>query len=105
MKWPDSLLVIRHDVSIYNSMKEERAKNPLYRQFSTEFEKDPASAATRQLALAVNERFALQVSDPDTPLLEVNSPRIVGTGQRLRLTEELPDVIFVSPYRRNLQTL
>jgi len=40
MKWPDSLLVIRHDVSIYNSMKEERARNPLYQQFSAEFEKD-----------------------------------------------------------------
>ncbi|MFA6526200.1 MAG: histidine phosphatase family protein [Candidatus Buchananbacteria bacterium] len=105
MKWPTSLLLIRHDVSAYNQMKVERAKDPLYQRFVKKFDQNWQSYVTRSLALEVNEKWALKVSDPNTPLLEINSDRTVSTGRNLRLHEALPDVIFVSPYLRTKQTL
>jgi broad specificity phosphatase PhoE len=105
MKWPTSLLFVRHDVSAYNQLRQERERDPFYRQFMMEFELDPLAETTRLIALEVNRRFALGVSDAETPLIQAESPLAVETGRRLREQEELPNVIFVSPYLRTRQTL
>lgn len=31
MKWPEYLMLIRHDVSAYNVLKKQKMKNPAYR--------------------------------------------------------------------------
>lgn len=110
MKWPKSLLFVRHDVSAYNKLRKEREKDPFYQDFMQLFKSEPTSNETRLVALEVNRRFALGVSDAETPLIQVESPLAIETGRKLREQEfreqeELPDVIFVSPYLRARQTL
>ena len=105
MKWPEYLIMVRHDVSLYNQVKKDRVKDPLYQEFVKEFGINPFSGATRSLAARVNEKWSLGVSDPDTPLAKLHSELAINTGRRLREQEKLPDVIFVSPYKRTWQTL
>jgi len=99
------ILLIGTVFAWYNFMKKERAKDPFYREFVAAFEINPFSDKTRELALEVNRRFALQVSDPETPLAVNEWSRAVNTGRELRRREKTPDVIFISPYLRTRQTL
>ena len=107
MKWPELMLLIRHDVSSYNELKEKKARSDLYRRFLSEFEKNSNSRVTRALALEVQEKFALNVSDAETPLLDKEAKRAeeVGIAPRKKYAEKIPDVIFVSPYLRTKLTL
>lgn len=105
LKWPESLVLIRHAPSAYNMMKEERAEDSIYRHFVEKFERNPASPVTRDLAEEVREKFALKVSDFDTPLHPKGAAMATKMARELSRIVELPDVIFVSPYRRTLDTL
>jgi broad specificity phosphatase PhoE len=105
MKWPNTLYLIRHDTSAYNVLRAAKAGDPLYDRFLKEWEKDYRSAATRELAEQVNAAFALRTSDSATPLADSEGKQASMTGERLRHEATIPDVIFVSPYRRTLETL
>lgn len=104
MKWPASLTIIRHDISKYNILKQMKAKDPRYQAFVREFERDPYSALTQELARQMQEIYALPYSDQNTPLVEVNSPRAVETARNLAAISVVPDVIFIAPYLRTKQT-
>ncbi len=104
MKWPEWLAMVRHDVSTYNTLREQKAGDPLYQQFRTAFEADPDGANTRELALQVSEKFALNVGDWNTPLADQELTRARSVGIQLREMLELPDVVFVSPYDRTKLT-
>lgn len=107
MKWPAWLALVRHDVSAYNALKHRKLKSPLYKAFLKEWTEDSNSATTRALAHLVAEKFALKVSDADTPLAKKEGTYALqaGKGLRKKFGNEIPDIIFVSPYLRTQETL
>ncbi len=106
MKWPSSFRMIRHDTSEYNVLKALKESDPDYQKFLAAFESEPESEETRWLAQGIARKFSLGVSDQNTPLVESpkNEQRAILTAEHLRETSELPDVIFLSPYKRIWET-
>jgi len=107
MKWPKNLFLIRHDISAYNVLKDKKDKSALYNDFLFSFERDSTSTKSIELAKEVEKRFALNVSDADTPLVDSLAFRAeeVGCSLRHKYKHIIPDVIFVSPYKRTKITL
>jgi broad specificity phosphatase PhoE len=107
MKWPKSLVLIRHDVSAYNILKDIKSENPEYRKFLKEWEKCFNSPKAILLANKLYKKFMLGVGDASTPLVDEKGDNAIKTGLALAKDEKisLPDVIFVSPYERTLSTL
>jgi len=105
IKWPLWMMLIRHDVSVYNELREKKQSLPLYQHFLAAWNRDKEAADTRALALEVYEKIALNMGDAKTPLAEAHGRRPFEVGQCLRRGGEVPDVIFVSPYDRTLATL
>lgn len=107
MKWPKSLILIRHDVSVYNVLKDKKVKNPEYVRFLKEWEKCFNSPKARTLAEKLYKKFVLEVGDAGTPLVDEKGDNAIKTGLTLVREKKiiLPDVIFVSPYERTLSTL
>lgn len=104
MKWPKVLTLIRHDISSYNELRGLKSRNRQYLAFLEAYGRDPGSPETRQLALLVQAKFALGVSDARTPLAEPDNSRAIQTGVKLRATQDLPDVVYLSPYLRARDT-
>jgi broad specificity phosphatase PhoE len=106
MKWPSRLVLVRHDVSTYNTLSGKKSQDPEYRQFLTEYKADPESLVTRALAEMLAKRWNLGVGDHDTPLVDQEGWNAQAVGAALRARgEPLPNVIFVSPYERTRDTL
>lgn len=105
MKWPESLSLVRHDVSAYNILKKAKDGDPLYQAFKKSYESEPESETSRKLALEVQDMFSLKVGDHDTPLASDTDRNTVLVGKKLRELVKTPDIIFVSPYLRTQQTL
>lgn len=104
MKWPASVMLVRHDKSAYNALREKKKQDALYKDFLVSYRRDETSLETRALALQVAEKFALRVGDAQTPLADKEGRQAYETGQYLS-RGITPDVIFVSPYDRALHTL
>lgn len=105
MKWPEYLLLIRHDVSKFNILKEEKNADPEYKEFCREYKNNPESANTVAWAKIIAERYALGMSDSQTSLVDIESSRAKIVGKKLKQEFGKPDVIFYSPYLRARQTL
>jgi broad specificity phosphatase PhoE len=105
MKWPTELILIRHDTSAFNLLKEQKSKHPLYLEFLAAYKASPDCEKTRQLAKRVYEIFALKTGDCRTPLADPKGEQGRLTGEHLRKELKLPDVIFFSPYKRTQLTL
>lgn len=105
MKWPEWLMLIRHDTSEYNIQKALKDKDSLYQEFLASWNKDHASKATQRLARLVVKKYAMIESDSKTKLADSEGKQALITGQKLSESNEVPDVIFVSPYVRTLHTL
>lgn len=104
MKWPNSLTLVRHGQSEYNILRAKKAADPLYQKFRTVFEIDHTHKRTRDLANQVREKYALGVSDYDTPLTQIGRDQAFTTGRELQKHIRTPEVIFVSPYLRTRTT-
>jgi broad specificity phosphatase PhoE len=106
MKWPSQLMLIRHDTSEYNVLRDRKKNDPEYRHFVELFESDPGSTATIKLARSIQQRFALGKGDAETNLADLEGRQAFETGVALREGgSALPHVIFVSPYHRAKETL
>ena len=105
MKWPEWLMLVRHTVSKYNFLKEEKKRDPLYERFLASYEGDPLSAGTRELALEVSGKYSLGTGDYNTPVAQEFLHQAVETGRRLAEEFETPDIVLVSPYDRTQETL
>ncbi len=109
MKWPLSLMLIRHAESAYNILRKKKSENKIFKRFLMEYELNPCSDATVELAKLVREEFieepAMNVGDANTPLIHVECEKTRAVGAALRKEYPLPDVIFVSPYKRTWDTL
>ncbi len=105
MKWPLEVTFIRHDTSLYNAHKEKKYEDPLYQEFKREFEANPESKRTVELAMQVWQEYGPEFSDANTPLEEASSPRAEIVGRKLASRIKEPNVIFCSPYLRTKHTL
>jgi len=105
MKGPETLALIRHAKSAYNSLSEQKNSSPLYQTFRKSYEISPESDNTRRLAVEVKEAFAIGVRDRDTPLAGDIENQTKTVGGKLKNIIKVPDVIFVSPYLRTHLTL
>lgn len=105
-KWPAQLTLIRHGESAYNILKKKKEDDPLYQKFKSYYRDRFHYPQTRQLAHAVREKYAMGVSDYDTPLTDEGHEQSRITGAELAKSGlEVPDVLYVSPYWRTQQTL
>jgi len=104
MKWPNYLMFIRHDVSEYNVLKAKKEADPFYRIFMKLFQSDPNGLATKALAYLLWKKYRLNCSDAETPLVDAEAELACRTGQALKKEFDLPDIIFVSPYKRAMDT-
>lgn len=105
IKWPLWIMLIRHDVSAYNVLREQKRGNKLYQRFLEAYKRDKGAADTRALAQEVYEKLALGMGDSRTPLADTEGRRALEVGKALKQEGDLPDVIFVSPYLRTKLTL
>ena len=104
MKWSKSITIIRHGQSWYNVLKQEKENDPQYQEFKRAFEKDYLSLETVRLARLILKKYPA-VGDYETLLTDQGKEQSFQTGKALAETENLPDVIFCSPYKRTIQTL
>lgn len=104
MKWPKILALVRHGQSAYNVLRAQKEADPLFQQFRKAFEKDHRSAEARDLAVQVTEKFALGISDYNTPLTAEGVRQAKETGMGLSGLIPIPDIVFVSPYHRAKET-
>lgn len=108
MKWPESLTLIRHDSSAYNILKPLKNQSSLYKKFIKSYEKNPDSDRSHRLAIEVKDQFSLKCADHDTPLAPVapgSDTQAEIMAIRLQKRISVPNVIFVSPYKRTQATL
>jgi broad specificity phosphatase PhoE len=106
MKWPAELLLIRHAESAYNNLKHAMNADPDYVRFKELFENDRSNPKIQTLAHSLHKRHSLGCSDRDTPITVKGEwqARVTGRGMQ-ESGVACPDVIFVSPYHRTMQTL
>jgi len=104
MKWPEYIVLVRHDVSAYNQLKITRTSNPDYQKFLEYFEKDPICSKTKAMAEEMGKIYSLSQGDHDTPLAN-EGVQAKKVGENLKKELELPDVIYLSPYLRTRETL
>ncbi len=106
MKWPSSLMIIRHGESAYNILRAQKQQDPLYTEFKARYNAREASPAMLALAHEVKEKYALRVGDDKTPTTQAGVQQAVRTGEVLYSEDKpLPDVVIYSPYLRTIQTL
>ena len=107
MKWPKWLMLVRHDTSIYNLLKKEKEIDPKYAEFLNEWKVNPLSKQSENFARQIQDIYTPKITgDADTPLADPQGLQAQRTGAELRIRHvDLPDVVFVSPYRRAKQTL
>jgi broad specificity phosphatase PhoE len=105
MKWPNEVMLIRHDTSEYNILKDKKKIDKVYQKFLEAWKQNPDSTKTRRLALVVKNKYNLKCGDAKTKLADEEGKKAYETGMGLSKTCDLPDVIFVSPYDRTKKTL
>ena len=105
MNSPESLTLIRHGESNFNSIRKAREQDPLYRSFLEAYTAIPDSDLTRRLAIELRDMFPVKFGDHETPLTESAGQQISDMAEKLKRIIAPPDVIFSSPYLRTLATL
>lgn len=104
MKWPKTIILIRHGESEYNNLKQEKASDPLYQEFIRAYEQEFNAPKTKELAVRIWQTYSLEKGDHETPLTPYGHFQSEFTGSKLKDLIELPDIIFVSPFIRTWQT-
>ena len=113
MKWPTTLIFIRHGESAFNALRAKKQRMEHYDEFRELFTKEFSIAVTpdwpsAKLVAMANEIWMecrLDENDYDTPLTDAGREQARTTGEQLAKQSYLPDVVFVSPYLRTRQTL
>jgi broad specificity phosphatase PhoE len=129
-KSPKSLTYIRHGESAYNAQKKNRSNSSKYNTFEELFNlefkkvkesvekgnssipliqilnKEFPSVKLKELALELLKERPKTYSPFDTPLSQFGQKQCRETGMKLKeRNQELPDIIYISPYIRTEQTL
>jgi len=113
VKWPRRLIIIRHGESVFNAIKNTKEANPDYQRFRMLYEEDAKNGfsfrpETISLASLLQQRYEPTISDPNCPLTDLgrSQARVTGIQLAIAMPEaiKVPSVIYVSPYRRALET-
>ncbi len=105
MKWPETLAVVRHAESEFNSQKKLRDESHIYKAFKDAYEKDPDSDTTVSLAKEVVGYFPVLTGDHQFTLSVQSMYDAELMAKNLKVQLDPPNIIFVSPYQRTYQTL
>ena len=105
LKWPKSITLVRHGQSAYNILRVRKDRDADYFEFKKEYETDYQSHKAKLLAIKMQAKYSLGVSDEKTPLTPEGEIQARETGRGLSKKIALPDVVIVSPYLRTMQTL
>lgn len=111
MKWPRRLVMIRHGESVFNAAKHQKEKDLDYIHFRELYAQDIENCfqfkpETVLLAHVLQQRYEPAVSDPEGPLTDYGRAQARRTGINLSYEmTEVPNVIYVSPYRRAMETM
>ncbi|MDX1535874.1 MAG: histidine phosphatase family protein [Candidatus Spechtbacterales bacterium] len=102
---PSKLTAIRHGESVLNEQQFRRKQDHDYHRLLESFETDPHSEETQALARIVVEKYGHQIGDHAAPLTQRGQEQARLTGEALKAeSDELPDVIYLSPYLRCQET-
>jgi len=115
-KQPNSITVIRHVTSAFNMINKNNIQG--YREFSKQFdieykkldlqalvnESFPSEDLLRKVKEIIS-KLIFNNSDYDTGIADGAMEQAVKTGSRLSDYVDLPDTIYVSPYKRAKLTL
>ena len=116
LKWPHSITAIRHVESAYNEIDKNEIKG--YKAFSDQFDEEyealnlevisnkkfPSSSLLEKAKKLIPE-LAAQHSDYDTEIANGAQEQATITGRKLPNRIPLPNVVYVSPYKRTRLTL
>jgi probable phosphoglycerate mutase len=113
VKWPATLTFIRHGESAYNVLKARKEADVAFQGFKGRFDREFADASDDRwvsdglltLARRVWKTISVPFGEYDTPLTQEGFSQAVRTGERLHELIEVPDIVYVSPYIRTMQTL
>ncbi len=106
MKWPTELLLIRHAESAYNNLRQQKDADPDYRKFQLLFDTERSHADLPALANMLYQRHALGCSDRETRITTKGEHQARLTGRGMMTAGVVcPDIVFVSPYLRTMETL
>ena len=105
MIWPNTLTLIRHDESAYNRFKKLREQDPQYKVFKDLFDKNPSSPDLVLMARELQPKLKMNMGDHATPLAPEAGFQAEEMARKLKDLIKLPDVVFVSPYKRTQHTL
>lgn len=104
--WPRQIDFIRHAQSSYNRLRALQVDQPLYRALEEEFAKNPDSHHTRQLAEQLMAEYQAIAGDSQSEITTEGKEQMAALGRAMRQEgQAVPDVVFVSPYRRTKQSL
>jgi len=104
MKWPSSITLVRHGESDYNRRRRLKDKDERYKLFKRAFNKNSESTGCRALAEEMHAKYAVGVSDYETELTADGRIQAAKTGTNGKRVLPKPDVVFISPYRRTVDT-
>lgn len=100
----DSLILIRHGESAYNEHQSAVKNSKLYKDFLRGLSGD-IKVATKEIATELAKINIDFKNNEDVPLSYVGQLQASTTSSKLKHLVELPDVIYISPFRRTLDTL
>jgi len=105
MRGPETVSLVRHDKSVYNALRPLKEASLLYQEFVKAYEKNPDSDESLRLAIEVQGQFPFPYTDRDTPLAQGSGIQSEIMAKNLKQRIDLPNVIYVSPYKRTIATL
>lgn len=105
MKWPNEVVLIRHGQSAYNILRSQKSRDPTYYEFVQAYKKDFQSLEAKKLAGIIWKKYRLSMGDAETPLTARGIEQAHRLGINLKTQITTPDIIFVSPYLRTMETL
>ncbi len=100
------LTLIRHGETAYNKYKASLKNSSLYQDFLKELSQGTSrnSDTLKIASRLVDENRDFRITEP-IPLSDEGQQQARVTASRLKYLIELPDVVYVSPFRRTLDTL
>jgi broad specificity phosphatase PhoE len=102
----ESLTIIRHGESAYNELRERKKVDPVYAKFLSIYnQRKHQPDEMRRVTLELMDHLKATVYDNfETPLTDKGKEQARTTGQQLRQRGVLPDLVFVSPHIRAIET-
>lgn len=101
---PSQLICVRHGQSTLNALSGERYRDPYYKEFREVYNKYPLSVECKNRATQLFNKYGYKIGDHASPLTQKGQEQARITGRELKGQIEIPEAIFISPYKRCQET-